>query len=1429
MKKGELIKQYVVEGSIGTGSFGKVYKIHDRKDVKKIYALKEINIQGHRSQEYLETAIKREIENMKKVENENSVKLFNNFEYDDCTYLVLELCDNNLRDELWSCIRTNKRSFNELEVYMIMSQLNNCFRKMNEGEEKIIHRDLKLENILVKYDKNIPIIGFIVKLSDFGLSRKMNSNDLAQSNVGTNMTKAPEIFFNDKYTHKVDLWSIGINMYQLLYKDTLPFQIRDLKGLLRELKKFKSLKLPPEERKLISDECFDLLNQLLVTDPEKRITIPEIKKHPFYLKGKDLFEQEFSITQVIKNPKEDKPENIIEIEKPNEKEENIINNILNEDINNYIKENNKEENNLKMDNNKEEIKNIKDENNNKIIEINIDNIKVGENKVNEDNKEEKDKEKKENKENIEDKEKIGDIKEDIVEVKEKKEDKETIEKIEVKDKVEVKEKVEIKEKVENKEKEEDKEKIENIEKIEVKEKEKEKEESTENIEVKEKIEVKDKVEDKEKIEPKEKVEDIEKIDVKEEEDKEKKDDREKVEIKEKEEEIKEKKVEDKEYKEEEKKKELKEDKIKEIKEGKIIKNENRKHKGKKEESLNLKKEEKKQQKKENSNSIKKQIEIRNNNKNNLITEQEKIYLPLKTEYIDTHYRLDTNENNKEEKEEKHVAPVSKKNSNLTKDDNINKMEIEQKIPKRIRNRYKISIKDANNKKEKENTSSHVNTNNVGINKSKENEKIKENNREKIIIDKNKEKEKEIKLSQQNKRRNENSNITNITYNQENKKTITPRKKVNISKQIKSHRLSNLTNNNQNISLNKKVNTLKYLEQKQTLLDNAISSKESSKIRSTFRNSYINASQQIKGIINSMQNYKKINIDKKEKKENNSHNNHRPFLSNNINKQNIEIKDYKTLKEIKPYNRRVKKIDEYEDKWQRLNTEIIQVKNKNYLDNRKQTINYNNNTIDNARNSIGYNISDIKKKVFLNKTNNNRRKYDLNIYLNERREKRKNDIKRIKSTNFSNNNTMTINTTYNNNNSLLRTNLGQKNSEGRRFLNKLQILPNNKVTDISGINNYSNRRHNYESELYNNIVKTEPSTEYMNKIRENNNSKNIQFSRLNRVSFPKKSNYNNNPASYLNYLQSIRREPNYNITKNNNLNKNINNNDILKNGIINKDRRYFIPRNNDTLSSTKKNPFVTIRNTVINFNMIDTGLILPSFNKKSQDKRKYNMIGPYNTQNQINPTKKYSRETINNYNSKNYNNSINRFSSINNNNNSFKPLFKNKTINSNHTNNHSLSINRNNTLINREILYSGNGRLKTQTQENKISAISSFNKLVNKMKNKQLLSKISNSVEKNHMKFKSMKLNDLLYRNKQKSEKKNLELTGISNTINNSSKFKSINATPNYTLPSLIIKKRKGYLMPPHGKTLKLINPLQQTTFTENYNRPSYIKNLGIKI
>ena len=97
-------------------------------------------------------------------------------------------------------------------------------------------------------------------------------------------------------------------------------------------------------------------------------------------------------------------------------------------------------------------------------------------------------------------------------------------------------------------------------------------------------------------------------------------------------------------------------------------NENKRAKVKKEEQ---EKKRKRKKRKKRFNKKKKQIDNRNNNKKWIITEKEKIYLPLKAEYIDNHYSLDTNENKKEEKEEKHVT-VSKKESNLTKDYNINK-------------------------------------------------------------------------------------------------------------------------------------------------------------------------------------------------------------------------------------------------------------------------------------------------------------------------------------------------------------------------------------------------------------------------------------------------------------------------------------------------------------------------------------------------------------------------------------------------------------------------------------------------------------------------------------------------------------------------------------------------------------------------------------
>ena len=213
---------------------------------------------------------------------------------------------------------------------------------------------------------------------------------------------------------------------------------------------------------------------------------------------------------------------------------------------------------------------------------------------------------------------------------------------------------------------------------------------------------------------------------------------------------------------------------------------------------------------------------------------------------------------------------------------------------------------------------------------------------------------------------------------------------------------------------------------------------------------------------------------------------------------------------------------------------------------------------------------------------------------------------------------------------------------------------------------------------------------------------------------------------------------------------------------------------------KKNTFFTIRNTVINFNMVDTGLILSQYNKKALDKKKVNIIRQFNTQKQIIPKDKNEKIISGLYSQKTLNNSKKKLSNIYNS--TFKPIFNKKTITSNHYNNHSLIIHNTNN-NNKDLSYSTNRRLKTQilVPINKNNPISSFNKLVTKIHNKQLNNKRhSNSVEKNHNLFKNFKLNEFyLKKLREQNERKTLDINSeFSNTINNTTinnKFRIINA------------------------------------------------------
>jgi serine/threonine-protein kinase ULK/ATG1 len=227
---------------------------------------------------YLIEALKKELSIMKFISSENSVKLIEDFETEDNYNFVMELCDSDLDEELKKNVKKKDIGFNELEVYEIMTQFNNVFLKMQK--ERIIHRDLKLKNILIKYNKDIPYLGFAIKLSDFGFSKFMDS-DLTGTNLGSPATKAPEIMIGKEYNAKADLWSVGVIIFQLFF-NRLPFPASNIRELKYAIFNSNGVKLPENSDNPVSDICFDLINRLLQKDPNNRINFEDYFQHKFF-------------------------------------------------------------------------------------------------------------------------------------------------------------------------------------------------------------------------------------------------------------------------------------------------------------------------------------------------------------------------------------------------------------------------------------------------------------------------------------------------------------------------------------------------------------------------------------------------------------------------------------------------------------------------------------------------------------------------------------------------------------------------------------------------------------------------------------------------------------------------------------------------------------------------------------------------------------------------------------------------------------------------------------------------------------------------------------------------------------------------------------------------------------------------------------------
>ena len=144
-----------------------------------------------------------------------SVKLFEAFRIEDY-FIVMELCDGDLHQKLKEKVKNNGTGFTEREIYLFLTQITKVFDIMNK--EKIIHRDIKLDNILV-CEADVDL-GFIVKLGDYGIS-KIFQDEKNHTNIGTPDTKAPEVMREEKYNELADIWSLGVILYKL-YSNKYP-------------------------------------------------------------------------------------------------------------------------------------------------------------------------------------------------------------------------------------------------------------------------------------------------------------------------------------------------------------------------------------------------------------------------------------------------------------------------------------------------------------------------------------------------------------------------------------------------------------------------------------------------------------------------------------------------------------------------------------------------------------------------------------------------------------------------------------------------------------------------------------------------------------------------------------------------------------------------------------------------------------------------------------------------------------------------------------------------------------------------------------------------------------------------------------------------------------------------------------------------------
>ena len=261
------ISDFTFIKELGVGSYGRVILVQHKMTQAK-YAIKAIDKRNKvnvKEKQYF----RREIEIMYRVHHPNVVKLFGHFEDNNFCYFIMEYIPGG---NIYSLLPKNGiRKVSTQNIVSIMKDVISATYFLHYMIPPIILRDIKTENVVL--DNNM-----VAKLTDFGWSNYIQGDIKRTTVCGTPVYLAPEIINNTGHDEKVDIWCIGVLMFELL-TGSAPFQGEDVQTVKSNISRLK-IRWP----KGMDRDAVDLISKILKYNPDERLSLEQILLHPFFTK-----------------------------------------------------------------------------------------------------------------------------------------------------------------------------------------------------------------------------------------------------------------------------------------------------------------------------------------------------------------------------------------------------------------------------------------------------------------------------------------------------------------------------------------------------------------------------------------------------------------------------------------------------------------------------------------------------------------------------------------------------------------------------------------------------------------------------------------------------------------------------------------------------------------------------------------------------------------------------------------------------------------------------------------------------------------------------------------------------------------------------------------------------------------------------------------